>query len=98
MADFRLSVRASADLLAIYEYTEATFGRSQAERYHAGFENAFGLIARTPRMGTTADEIAPGFRRFRRGMHIIFYTIEPELVLIRAIVHGGQDIRPALVE
>lgn len=36
MAEFRLSERAESDLIAIYDYTEQTFGSYQAEAYFAG--------------------------------------------------------------
>lgn len=44
MADYRLSLRARADLISIYAFTEARFGRYQAEAYHAGFD----LLAEFP--------------------------------------------------
>ena len=55
MAEYRLSLRARADLLDIYAFSEAKFGRYQAEAYHAGFERTFGLLADFPGIGTSAD-------------------------------------------
>jgi len=51
MAEYRLSVRARAQLIDIYEFTAATFGPYQAEAYHAGLERTFGLLADFPRIG-----------------------------------------------
>jgi plasmid stabilization system protein ParE len=45
VAEYRLSVRARLDLLDIYAYSEAKFGRYQAEAYHAGLERTYGLLA-----------------------------------------------------
>ena len=98
MAEFRLSLRARADLLDIYAFTDAKFGRYQAEAYHAGFERSFGLLADFPGIGANAEELVPGGRRFRFQSHYIFYTEETGHVLIRALIHIHQDLRPTLFE
>jgi toxin ParE1/3/4 len=98
MAEYRLSVRARSQLLHIYEFTAATFGAYQAEAYHTGLERSFSLLADFPRIGQAVDELAPGHRRFRFQSHIIFYTEELTHVLIRAIYHSAQDIRPQLFD
>lgn len=98
MARFRLSVRARAQLIAIYDFSEATFGAYQAEAYHAGLERTFGLLADFPRIGQPADELAAGYRRFRFQSHYIFYTEEAAQILIRAIIHCAQEIRPQLFD
>lgn len=69
MGEYRLSLKARADLLNIYAFTDARFGRYQAEAYHAGFERTFGLLAEFPGIGIGVDELAPGYRRFRHRMH-----------------------------
>lgn len=98
MADLRLSVRARADLIDIYAFSSEKFGQYQAEAYHAGFERTFGLLADFPGIGVAADELVPGYRRFRFQSHYIFYTEEADYVLIRALIHVRQDLRPALFE
>jgi len=45
MGGFRVSESAEADLIAIYDYTEATFGSYQAEAYLSGLERTFELLA-----------------------------------------------------
>jgi len=95
VAEYRLSLRARADLLDIYAFSEAKFGRYQAEAYHAGFERTFGLLADFPGIGTSADELVSGYRRFRFQSHYIFYTEETDHVLIRALIHARQNLRPA---
>ena len=49
-------------------------------------------------IGQTADELAAGYRRFRFQSHLIFYTVKPDHIEIRAIVHTAQDIRPQLFD
>jgi len=98
MASFRVSDRARADLVDIYNFTESNFGAYQAEAYHAGLERTFGLLADFPRIGQLVDELAPGYRRFRFQSHFIFYTGEADQVVIRAVLHAAKDIRPRLFE
>ena len=98
VADYRLSVRARAQLVDIYVFTESKFGAYQAEAYHSGLERTFGLIAEFPRIGQPVDELAAGYRRFRFQSHYIYYTEEPAFVLIRTVIHCAQRIRPQLFE
>lgn len=98
MAEFRLSVRARSDLLDIYAFSDAKFGRYQADAYHAGFDRTFGLLADFPGIGTRVDELVPRFRRFRFQSHYIFYTEEADHIIIRALIHVRQNLRPALFE
>jgi toxin ParE1/3/4 len=98
MAEFRLTDRARADLIETYDVTERKFGAYQADAYYAGLIRSFGLLADFPRIGQAVDELAIGYRRFRFQSHLIFYTIQPDHVEIRAVVHSAQDIRPQLFD
>jgi toxin ParE1/3/4 len=96
VAEYRISDRAKADLLDVYEFTDGKFGRYQAEAYHAGFERTFGLLAEFPGIGLDSSELAGGHRRFRFQSHVNFYTEEPDHILIRALIRVRQNLRPAL--
>jgi toxin ParE1/3/4 len=98
MAEYRLTDRARADLIDIYDFTENRFGAYQADAYYAGLIRTFGLLADFPRIGQPVDELAAGYRRFRFQSHLIFYTEQPDYIEIRAIVHAAQDIRPQLFD
>lgn len=98
MAEFRLSERAERDLIEIYDYTEQQFGAYQAEAYHAGLDRTFDLLASFPRIGRSADEIAPTVRRFRFQAHTVFYTEEADYILIRAVLHQSREIKPDLFD
>lgn len=98
MAEYRLSKRADADLFAIYQFTEQTFGAYHAHAYHAGFERTFGLLADFPRIGRPADELVPGYRRYRFQSHYVFYIEAADHILIVAILHTAMDLRPDLFD
>jgi toxin ParE1/3/4 len=86
MADYRLTDRARADLIDIYDFTESKFGAYQADAYYAGLVRSFGLLADFPLIGRPVDELAANFRRFRFQSHLIFYTASPDGVAIRAVI------------
>jgi toxin ParE1/3/4 len=98
VAEYRLTVRARDDVLSIYAISEAKFGRYQAEAYYAGLERTFGLLADFAGIGVAVDDLVAGYRRFRFQSHNIFYTEEPDYILIRALIHVRQDLRPSLFE
>jgi toxin ParE1/3/4 len=98
VAEYRLAERARVDLIDIYDFTEGRFGTYQADAYYAGLIRSFGLLADFPLIGQTADNLSVGYRRFRFQSHLIFYTIQPDHVEIRAIIHSSQDIRPQLFD
>jgi toxin ParE1/3/4 len=85
VAEYRLSIRAHADVLDIYAFSEGRFGRYQADAYHAGLERTFGLLADFPGIGVAADELVAGYRRL-------------DHILIRALIHVRQDLRASLFE
>jgi toxin ParE1/3/4 len=98
MADYRLTERARADLIGIYDFTESKFGSYQADAYYAGLIRSFGLLADFPLIGQTVDDLAAGYRRFRFQSHLIFYTVGIDCIEVRAIIHGAQDIRSQLFD
>ncbi len=98
MANYRLSIRARSQLVDIFDFTARTFGQYQADAYHAGLQRTFELLADFPRIGQSVEELAARHRRFRFQSHNIFYTEEANDILIRAIYHHAQDIRPQLFD
>jgi toxin ParE1/3/4 len=98
MAEYRLTDRARADLIGIYDFTECKFGAYQADAYYAGLIRSLDLLADFPLIGQSIEELATGYRRFRFQSHLILYTIRPEYVEVRAVVHSAQNIRPQLFD
>jgi toxin ParE1/3/4 len=88
MGEFRVSERAEAELLEVYLYGVAEFGRPQAVKYQLSLEHCFSLLAEQPRMGRLARKLGEGVRRHEHGSHVILYRDKGDHVLILAIVHG----------
>lgn len=98
MGKYRLSIQAARQIRDIGRFTVERFGQYQAKAYHSGLERTFGLLADFPKMGVAADELLSNGRRFRFQSHDIFYTEEADGILIRAVFHTAQNVRPDLFD
>jgi len=98
MGSYRLSSQARNQIRDIGRFSKRRFGVYQAKAYHAGLERIFELLADFPKMGAAADELLIGARRFRFQSHVIFYTEDGGDILIRAVFHAAQNLRPDLFD
>ena len=91
MPDYRLSVAAEEDIGALFRFSEVTFGPRQTDTYMDGLVRSFQKLAQTPGIGRSAEDLRFGFFRFRYQSHMIFYTIEPERIVIQRVLHARMD-------
>ena len=92
MNRYRVTPRALKDLDAIADYTLATWGARQTEKYLAELDKSFQWLADHPGVGRARTEIAEGFRSYPHGSHVIFYIVEADAVAIIGVPHGAMDI------
>jgi toxin ParE1/3/4 len=92
MKPFRVTPRALADLDVIAEYTLATWGERQTEKYLSELKQRFQWLADHPRAGRSRGEVGEGFRSYPHGSHVIFYLIERDYIAIIGVPHGSMDI------
>lgn len=92
MSRYRLTPRALRDLDQITDYTLATWGERQAEKYLAELDQRFHWLAQNPKAGRARDEVGEGYRSFPHSGHVIFYLIDSEGVVIIGVPHGAMDI------
>ena len=93
MPSFRLSVEAATDIEAIGDYGIATFGLTQALKYHLALESRFELLGQFPRIGMPTYDLRPGLYRYPYQSHTIFHTIEPDHVFIVRVLYAGADFK-----
>lgn len=93
-AAFRLTLRALDDLRAIGRYTLELWGREQRNRYLEAIDTRFYWLADNPELGRKRYDIAPGYRCFAQGQHLIFYKVRDGGIDIIGIPHQSMDIRP----
>lgn len=88
---YRLSTRADADLIAIYEAGAELFGSAQAESYVAGLRATIMLIAKRPRAYRERREIVPPVRVSRFHAHLVVYELEGDGIVVIRLPHGRSD-------
>lgn len=91
--DSRWRKAADDDLATILDYIAADSPTS-AERFFDGILNRIASLARFPLRG----EVCPHdpkrkVRQILYGNYIIYYTVSPREVLMRAVVHGARLFR-----
>jgi toxin ParE1/3/4 len=96
MTRFRLSKLAVADLRSIATYTQNTWGKEQRNRYLQLLDNAFQQLSAQPELGRCCDEIAPGYRKYAVGRHLVFYKVSTDSVDVIRVLHQRMDVEAQL--
>jgi toxin ParE1/3/4 len=88
---YRLSRKAEEDILQIYVTGVGEFGVDQAERYHAGLEQAFVFLSDFPRAAPERPELGRSSRMHPYKSHIIVYRLDGPDIFIQRVRHGRED-------
>ena len=98
MARVIRSSRATRDVVAIIEYTQARWGDAQAQAYVALIERAILVLAGDPRRGKPREDIRPGLlaypirQRGRRARHVLIYRLTAsDTVEIVRVLHDAMN-------
>jgi toxin ParE1/3/4 len=86
-----ISNKARSDLLHIYHYLEdrsPNAAEAFAERIDANFEH----LVRFPFLGRERSSLASGIRCLVVGLHLVFYTVEPDRIIIVRVIDGRMDV------
>jgi len=89
----RLLGLAEQDLGEIYEYIAAD-NAPAAERLLVRIEKELSALANQPLLGRIPrdpDIATLGYRYIIIGNYFAFYRLEPSVVLVYRIIHGGRD-------
>jgi toxin ParE1/3/4 len=97
MAYYRLSKNAKRDLSRIFRRGLTEFGESQATKYYDSLFECFDRLEAFPLLGTPADNIESGLRRFSTGVDSIYYRVEGDEVYIVRII-GAQSLENWVTE
>ena len=92
MVSVRLRRTAENDLVDIGLESRASWGQAQMERTLRELDEAFHLLAATPRLGRQCDDIKQGYRRLKVRSPLIYYRLDAahEVDIVR-ILHGKMD-------
>lgn len=92
MAKYKITLKADADLLDIWLYTNETWGESQADKYLRGLENRFRYLADNPHFGRSRPELSGGLFSYHEGRHLIIYRHAGIGIEIVRILQDAMDL------
>ena len=92
MSTIDLSAAAAKDIEAILDQSVAEFGLLRAEKYYESLKCCLELLSENPGMGTTADNVRPGYRRFSHESHVVFYRLSESGILVVRVLHARMDV------
>ncbi|MEM1019379.1 MAG: type II toxin-antitoxin system RelE/ParE family toxin [Pseudomonadota bacterium] len=91
MKRYRLTALARQDLIDIRTFTKAQWGTEQARHYLKGIERDYIRFAENPMLGRDYSHAMEGYRAWTSGSHVIYATVEGEILIIRRILHKNRD-------
>ena len=86
-------MEATRDLHRIWRYTVRKWSVEQADLYFNELIETAKLIAANPELGLDRSEIDHGIRVIKKIRHLIFYTVEPDRIIIARILHERMDLK-----
>ncbi|MDX2143490.1 MAG: type II toxin-antitoxin system RelE/ParE family toxin [Rhodospirillaceae bacterium] len=90
-----VTAKAKADLSAISDFTDATWGPPQRRAYLGEIKTRMMALGLMPGLGRRRDELNPGWRTLPCGSHVILYIERDDRIEILRVFHGRQDIARA---
>ena len=87
-----LSAAAAKDIEAILEQSLVDFGWLQTEKYYESLKHCLELLSEHPAMGSTAEHIRAGYRRFTHESHVVFYRVNQDGILVIRVLHRRMDV------
>jgi toxin ParE1/3/4 len=87
----RVSKTARRDLDAIFDYWARRASPDIAGELIYSIKDRFAILAESPGIGRTCNEIAPGLRMFPAGKYLIYYRKGRGVLNIQQILHGARD-------
>ncbi len=96
MGTFSLTHAAKNDLRGIARFTEERWGRAQRRQYLKGLDEAFRMLADSPKLGNPCDYIEPDLRKYPFQSHVVFYDLlsDEEIQVVR-VLHKSMDVHQA---
>ena len=89
---FRVTTKARLDILDITRYTKRTWGKAASDRYARAIDRRIRWLAEDPQRGRSRDEIAPGYRSYPQGAHLVFYIVAGGEMVVIGVPHQAMDL------
>lgn len=91
MTTIEFTKAAERDLIEIYLYGIAHFGRVQAEDYGEALSVRIATAAENPSFGADYGFVQAGLRRYESASHAIYYRRTPGGIRVLRVLHGRMD-------
>jgi len=95
--EIRITPFAGKNLEDMHEYL-SEFNPSAADKIINNLFEHFDFLAQFPYAGAPRDDIGSGFRCKPSGNRLIIYSIEDDIVAIRAVLGPGQSLKRLLAK
>lgn len=82
---------AEVDPRSVLEYTLATWGGEQEDRYAGRLVHGLENLLSQPELGLARDDVGPGLRGLRIGQHVAYYRVIEQSIRIERILHVKMD-------
>lgn len=69
---------------------------SAAERFLSAIYDAEDRLAEFPMLGRAREDLGPSIRSWTIEPYLIFYAVEPGVVVVLRILHGARDLTELL--
>ncbi|MEE9392507.1 MAG: type II toxin-antitoxin system RelE/ParE family toxin [Planctomycetota bacterium] len=92
MREVVIRPRAFDDLESIWLYTYEQWSDSQAAHYLGRLNERITELAETAEQGKRCDVIREGYHSIHVCRHLIFYTLNDEMVGIGRVLHDQMDL------
>jgi toxin ParE1/3/4 len=86
-----ISDKARSDLLRVYRYLEER-SPNAADAFIRRINTNFDNLVRFPFIGRERSRLAPGLRCLIAGTYMLFYTVDPDQIIIVRVIDGRMDI------
>ncbi|WP_026376473.1 type II toxin-antitoxin system RelE/ParE family toxin [Aestuariibacter salexigens] len=87
MINYTLSNKAEEDISGIYDYSVNAHGTIQAEAYLVALHEALIILAETPSIGTSVEEIRKSYLQFPVHRHMVFYKKVDDGIFVVRVLH-----------
>jgi toxin ParE1/3/4 len=92
VSTIEVSAAAAKDIEAILDQSAAEFRLLQTEKYYESLKRCLESLSENPGMGTTADNVRAGYRRFSHESHVVFYRVSKGGILVVRVLHARMDV------
>ena len=87
-----LSEAAARDIEDILGQSLLDSGPLQAEKYYESLKHCLELLGEHPGMGTIAENVRAGYRRFPHESHVVFSRVSQRGILVVRVLHKRTDV------